>query len=629
MSLAGSSVLQGWTEVTPELLAADGEPLGSDELARYYDGGQADWRVAQAPETQVLRRQAVAPAVAAFDRKIESAMVLLVGPRGQGKTTAVRQIAVDLVRAGTKVLFRDSGTPLDGDAVAALPEGPWVLISDDAEEIASDLESTVTPLAKVRKDIHWVLVGRSPDWESKFKTQGRSAEPPWEKFVSLWPTLGMRSNLLELAPADADRMVEVWAGAGSLRALESDPADDRGQYLLDAVGSRQGMCDHTILGGILDQRFGADDLPDHVAILIADLNPADLDSFLSVAVAEACDFDGVDLAVIADLAGVDRAEAPAIRARLIAAGVGAGSGPSLRSRHPAIAKAAVRLVDAGRAGDRDLDYIWRRLVQSTGRVGRVVGPLVSDGPIMTAGPVLAGRYERFGIPRDRADRIARVVSDEAVAAMGEKFSLFTVLQARTYRMGGLPAEAAAILRKSFSDDSKKQDWDRMGRSYLYELALAEAALGHLLETIVLAGLSMADIRRLGPVTYTDAKIALVEIGEACLKMDEAQLMPRYANLLRSAAVMSPTVTPKWDQPTRARFKTFTEKADELGLPECKLAQGFDWFAEALATAAGELHDPELELIWKRLIPEGGLPRLTMLRRTVDVRGPFPGSQSQT
>jgi len=624
------SLLPGWTEVTPELLAAHGGPLTADDLTRYYDGGPADWRIAQAPETQVLRRQAVAPAVGAFDHTIESAMVLLVGARGQGKTTTVLQIAVDLVRAGTaRVLFRDPGIRLDGDAVAALPPGPWVLVSDDAEEIAPDLEITVTPLAKARKDIHWVLVGRSPDWESKFKQQGRSAEPPWEKFVSLWPTLGMRTKLLELVPADADRLVEVWAANDSVRALDSDPADARGQYLLDAVTSRQGMCDATFLGGILDQRFGMDDLTDHVATLIAGLDAADLDSFLAVAVAEATDFDGVDLAVVADLAGVDRAEAPAIRARLIAAGVGAGTGPSLRTRHPAMAQAAVRLVDAGRAGDRDLDDVWRRLVQSTGRVGRQLGPLVSDGPIMTAGPVLAGRYERFGIPRDRADRIARVVADEAAAAMGEKFSLFRVLQARTYRLSGLPAEASAILRKAFADDVAKQDWDRMGRSYLYELALAEAALGHLLETIVPAGLSMADIRRLGPVTYTDAKLALVEIGEACLKMDEAQLMPTYANLLRSAAVMSPTVTPKWDQPTRARFKVFTERADELGLPECKLAQGFEWFADALATAAAEVHDPELELIWKRLVPEGGRPSLTMLKRTVDVRGPFPGSQSQT
>jgi hypothetical protein len=167
----------------------------------------------------------------------------------------------------------------------------------------------------------------------------------------------------------------------------------------------------------------------------------------------------------------------------------------------------------------------------------------------------------------------------------------------------------------------------MGRGFLYELALAEAAQGHLLETITLAGLSMADARRFGPVTYTDAKIALVEIGEACLKMDEAQLLPRYAGLLRAAAVMSPTVTPKWDQPTRARFRAYTERADELDLPECKLAEGFEWFADALVTAAGELHDPELDLIWKRLVPEGGRPSLTMLRRTVDIRGPFPGSQA--
>jgi hypothetical protein len=619
-------LLPGWIEITPEFLAAHGEPLAADELVRFYDGGPADWRIAQAPESQVLRRQAVAPAVGAFEKTIETSMVLLVATRGEGKSTTIRQIVVDLVRAGTKVLFRLSGTPLDLDAVAALPEGPWVLASDDAEEIAADLETTITPLAKFRKDVHFVLVGRSPDWESKFKRDGRSAEPPWEKFVSLWPTFGMRGKLLALAPSDADRLVAVWGTAGSLRALETDPDEDRGQYLLDAAMSRQGICDTTLLGGVLDQRFGADALPDHVAALLAPLDDSDLDAFLSVAVAEACDFDGVDMAVLADLAGVDRSEAPAIRQRLIDHGVGAGSGPSLRTRHPAIAKAAVQLVDAGRLPDRNLDDIWRTLVQSMAKVGRERGPLVSDGPIMTCGPVLPDRYERFGIPRERADRIARVVADEAAVAMGERFSLFTVLQARTYRMSGLPAEAAAILRKSFPDDVKKQDWDRMGRGYLYEMALAEAAQGHLLETITLAGLSMADARRMGPVTYTDAKIALVEIGEACLRMDDAQLLPRYANLLRAAAAMSPTVTPKWDQATRARFRAYTEKADALELPEIKLVQAFEWFSEALVTAAGELHDPEIELIWKRLVPDGGQPSFTMLRRTVDVRGPFPGSQ---
>ena len=30
----------------PELLAAHGEPPGPDDLIRYYDGGQPDWRIA-------------------------------------------------------------------------------------------------------------------------------------------------------------------------------------------------------------------------------------------------------------------------------------------------------------------------------------------------------------------------------------------------------------------------------------------------------------------------------------------------------------------------------------------------------------------------------------------------------
>ena len=135
-------------------------------------------------------------------------MVLLVGAPGPGQE---HHRPPDRGRPGAgrapRCCSATRAPALDGDAMAALPEGPWVLVSDDAEEIAADLEATVTPLAKRRKDVHWVLVGRSPDWESKFKRDGRSAEPPWEKFVSLWPTLGMRAKLLELAPADADRLV--------------------------------------------------------------------------------------------------------------------------------------------------------------------------------------------------------------------------------------------------------------------------------------------------------------------------------------------------------------------------------------------------------------------------------------
>ena len=151
--------------------------------------------------------------------------------------------------------------------------------------------------------------------------------------------------------------------------------------------SRQGICDATLLGGLLDQRFGADALLDHVDTLMAPLDDADLDSFLYVAVADACDFDGVDMAVIADLAGVDRAEAPAIRQRLIGAGVCA-RGADRRCApvtRPSPRPRCGWSTPAG-PGDRNLDDMWRKLVQSMAKVGRQLGPLVSDGPIMTVRP---------------------------------------------------------------------------------------------------------------------------------------------------------------------------------------------------------------------------------------------------
>src|SRR5205085_8297641 len=128
----------------------------------------------------------------------------------------------------------------------------------------------------------------------------------------------------ELAPADADRLAAAWTAAGSLGELADDPEDDRGQFILGAVESRDGMCDKTLLGGILDQRFGADGLLGYVSALLAPVAPADVDTFLAVAVGDACDFDGIDMAVVAGLADVVPAEAPAIRQRLIRAGLCSG-----------------------------------------------------------------------------------------------------------------------------------------------------------------------------------------------------------------------------------------------------------------------------------------------------------------
>jgi ABC-type uncharacterized transport system ATPase subunit len=140
------------------LLESYDQTLSPEQLRRFYDGQQPDWRHALAPESQIPRRRVAADALAQYEVLVAPTMVLLVGADGEGKSTVLRPVSVDLAKAGRRVLCRMPGTPLDVDAIAALPPGStWILASDDSHEIAESLEETVQRIeADRRRDIHWL-----------------------------------------------------------------------------------------------------------------------------------------------------------------------------------------------------------------------------------------------------------------------------------------------------------------------------------------------------------------------------------------------------------------------------------------------------------------------------------------
>src|SRR5437588_12008445 len=113
------AVLDGWLEIDRDFVAgaAAGEGLAAD-LRRFFGGAEPDWRHAVAPDRQVPRRRLVGDTVAVLCKPFSHTMVLLVGPAGEGKSTVLRQVAVDLAGERLRVLFRPPGTPLDRDAVA-------------------------------------------------------------------------------------------------------------------------------------------------------------------------------------------------------------------------------------------------------------------------------------------------------------------------------------------------------------------------------------------------------------------------------------------------------------------------------------------------------------------------------
>jgi hypothetical protein len=638
-------VLEGWFELTPELLEGRRQALASDELTHYFDGQEPQWRHALAPAGQIPRRPVAVDGLAQLGAPAgdTQSLVMLIGADGTGKTTALRQIACDLVARGRRVLVRSPGARLDPAAVGALDpvDGGWVLVSDEADEIASDVEKAVEQLFETgRGRVHWLLAARDIEWKAQFLRRGRVLEPAWERFGNVWPILGHRSIVLSVTAeateasaglgawtsigahaADAPAILDAWAGAGALGALARLPEGERPEALAERSTKKLGISNATLLGASLDLRFGVAGLPTLVEQALGRLDDAGVrEAFLFSAVAQAAGVDGLDLLVLADLVGVDRARAhQTILAPLAEAGLAGGSAGTLRPRHPSLSGVAVQLL-ADRRVDGDLEDLLRRLVRGTAATGNDVKSLAAGGAIMNCGPLLSEKLQQLGLAPELSDQVAATVGDEAEAALPD-FLLFTVARARTYQAAGRPADARRALRARMADATSKQDWDMVGRSYLHELSRPEAGAGRLAEAAALAGLALADGEGLGQVTMNDGKLALLAMGAAATELAVAESADvahsaLFRRQLRVCTHLGEKVTPKWDQRARFDFHTFAVQADEYGIPKTSAAEALLWLAETLQTALAMVEDPDVKDMAQRLIPEKGRLEFSHLEHTI-------------
>lgn len=613
----------GWTEITPVFLADHSTALSRADLRSFFDGQAPDWRHAAAPDDQIPRRRVVAGGRAHLKFPLGQSMVLIVGADGEGKSTALRQTAVDLVQEGHRVLFRGPGAALDVDAIVALPgAATWILASDDADEIAGDLHEAVTRLhAAGRRDIHWLLTARYEDWTARFRVGPKSVEPAWASTVDLWPEVGGSPRVLGLNLGDSVRVVGAWEAAGCLGALGRVAAAARPEALVEACRGPNGLSAATFVDGTLRLRFGADGLVAHVAELLPrmaddqhrfDGGHTVQDAFLYAAAADVAGVDGVDLHVLADLLGVDRGDRRRILERLGRDGLATGSAGVLRVRHRDLAGAGVVVADELGV---DVERVFVELVRGTAETGNDMKGLAAGGAIMTCGPTVAAKLQELGFDEARAYRIARAAADESARVLPDLL-MFTLSRARTYRGAGEPGQALAILRAALDDATDRGDWSAVGRSYLYDLGVSEGDAGHIMESIVLAGLSIANVERLGQVSLTEAKQALDRLGEACTRMDGADVDPPFQRLLRACTHLGRKVTPKWDQPARLNFHRYGVLADELGVGQCSDAQAVAALSDAVAAARRHVDDAGLTALWTRLLPDPERPPFGPLTQTV-------------
>ena len=596
-----AGVVPGWNEVTAQFLAEQRQALTPDDLTLYYNGQDPEWRHALAPATQIPRRALVGKVVEKLAAASGPTMVKLIGAAGEGKSTALLQIAAELVATDCRVLVRDrTGAPaLNKGAVLALPaEGTWVLVTDDGDQVAPEVAATVAALKTAgRINVHWVVGARDTDWRARF-TKGKR-EPAWARWVEVWPADSTR--ILALTAEDAEAIARAWEEANALGGLADAPAGSRGHVLLDASRRHGAIADGTLFGAVLEKRFGAAGLLAHVETLLERLS-ADAhalpsgtraDVFLYAAACDAVRIDGIDLNVVADLAGVPRERRRSeILLPLGAEAAAAGGGAALRTRHPAIARAAVRLVDEGRAGGADLEEIYRAVVRGTAETARTLR-VEPHGEILNIGPRLLERLPDAGVERDRATTIALAAADEAVR-VDPGLLVLAVTRAKTYRDAGRLDDASEFLLAGLATMREKRDFDRVGRGYLSELAVVRGELHAYNESLWLLLASAADSPAWQAPTDEDFKIALASVGAACLAILRAGDSAVFSHALRSVAVLGPYVTPSSDQTARGYWYRYARVATERRVPPARNdVEALDWLEEAFRAVDRGMSNPRI------------------------------------
>ena len=607
--------LEGWIDITDSFLHAHRRGLAADDLRLFYDGQEPGWAHALQEDKAIPRRDIVGKIVERLAKPTSAAMVMLVAAGGEGKSLVLRQAAADLLARGCRVLWRDDEGKLGIERIIQLADDEvWILCSDDSEMIANELAAALRSLREAgKRNVHWLVGARDSDWRAQFPKPG--GEPSWSLWVDVWPRVdaNARRDAIGLTRQDAAKVVGAWDSVGSLGQLQTARKSERSQLLFEAARQSDGAVNGTFFGAVLDKRFDAAGLRAHLESLLHRLHEDEPRSgkgkmlrsaFLLAAAAEAAGIDGVDLKVVAHLLDVDRKRRrPEILHALGQEALAAGGGDSLRTRAPAIARAAIQLVEAGRI-DEDLIEIYIDLVRGTGELGHTEKLDVSYGDIMNCGPRVFAGLTRLKLQRERAAAIAHAVAEAAVRVdpglLGRR-----VTQAETHLATGDAKHASHLLRHALSTPDAFTDWAVRVRSALFELAVCEGKDSALFSGLWLTGLSLADGAALGAVTRNDAKLSLAGLGAACLEIAKSQpLAKQLQGLLRATAVLGPRVTPRDDSKTSGYFRRHADAADQLKVQACTVKESLDLIASAINFAATRVTDAPLRSIAQKIAGSG-------------------------
>lgn len=262
-----------WQAVDSRFLGEARKFLGADDrlpaevAANYFDG--------ESPKWEYIVSKSIRPRVVVEKLENEISVkattgrprvTLLIGPGGEGKSTILQQVAIGLAERhqDIHIIWRNITTGrvvrLEESLIRQLlhKEGYFVIVSDNAEQIADDVWQSVLFLQsqKSRSNIQFLLASRTIDWQ-----WAGADKPHWRRQLGESDFHAERIN--SLTKEDARRVVGGWEDAGmqGLGQFQAVEPDKRAQHLFKLAEDKRVRDreerEGSLLGAMLDARKSA------------------------------------------------------------------------------------------------------------------------------------------------------------------------------------------------------------------------------------------------------------------------------------------------------------------------------------------------------------------------------------
>lgn len=520
------SVLLGWSLVPPRVSSRTKAAEQSAALA-FFDGRLPNW--GDASSVLVPLREVSISATNQVSRAIldgESSLSLIVGPSGEGKSTALMQIGFSLsekLGGRATVMFHPDGALPRASEVLALPATRTnVIILDEAGKCVDRIRELVEHInANGRNDIHLVVAARSTDWQN-----AGGAGYAWQKHIRTF-----RHDVVGITRADAVSIIDAWTriGPDALGALTTIPGHEaRVQALL--LAAQGSGSEGALLGALLETRYGAQ-FGDHVVDLMQRLShwqvpfaKSDhtlLDAFLLIAYPHALGVGHLSPRLLAQALDVSEDELyHSVLPQLGDEAAVTYSRNAVLVRHKRIAHVAVeRSFEVGLS----LEDVVTTLVQAA------VSLIAQEGyeADLSHFAYLARRID------DRS--LAVVAARAAVDASPSRLSYRTSLS-RALRRDGKSSDACQLAEETLSGLLGSEDLKTGARPFFTEWGVAEGYERRPARNAVLAGLALQDVFVLGELIPEQFRGSLACLAVAFRKL--AELFPNEREYERAVAAVA-------------------------------------------------------------------------------------------